>query len=648
MPLRGTFNTKEAKPGVDPEEHLFRLTLAAAGAHTPQEFWQTVAALLSTLAGGGLVRIDYADRTSVGSVEAGEQRAGSGKPLAFEWSEGDDRRVSVTVAPGAAPVPGEKVELVLRSATTLAELVARRALFEFERRRGAFLAELSRWVRAASADPRTLLTYTLRSVMSIAEAHAALVAVTASQGDGLRVVAAVGTGHELQSPMLQLTTHAVEQVVADGTPLLIPRIEEESRNTPEELRDRFGAAMLVPLRTTDGVRGALCVLRLAAERDRPFTLDDASYLDDVAYYIAAGLELVESLKAARQAARRASAMVDGSPIPLALLSAEGTVLQVNDAYTALLGLEDKAAVVGQALASLPLVATGKKLSEALAIAYAGLQWQGRINLLRGDEIRLCEGVATRLEEEPPGELLLAIQDRTDEYLAPRELPAREKPATTVGDSAGGITHEVNGPPTTTRMQADLLDLETGEADADDAVRTVLKEADRAAQIAQRLLSVSRRSAESMKWVQVNDLLRDMIEIRSRLLHSQDVEIRADLTPGLPEVMAVPGDLQQLFGNLITNAEHAVAHSDRRIIVFDTAAAANHVRVRVSDSGPGVKPDLQARIFDPYFTTKDRAKGTGLGLTLSQRIVSELGGKIWTEDSPLGGAAFVVELPIKPS
>lgn len=648
MPLRGTFNTKEANPGVDPEEYLFRLTLAAAGAHTPQEFWQTVAALLSTLARGGLVRIDYADRTSVGSVEAGEQRAGSGKPLALEWSEGEDRRVSVTVAPGAAPVPGEKVELVLRSATTLAELVARRALFEFERRRGAFLVELSRWVRAASADPRTLLTYTLQSVMSMAEAHAALVAVTASQGDGLRVVAAVGTAHELQSPMLQLITHAVEQVVADGTPLLIPRIEEESRTTPEEVRDRFGAAMLVPLRTTDGVRGALCVLRSAAECDRPFTLDDASYLDDVASYIAAGLELLESLKAARQAARRASAIVDGSPIPLALLSAEGTVLQVNEAYATLLGLEDKAAVEGRALASLPLVATGKKLSEALAIAYAGLQWQGRISLLRGDEIRLCEGVATRLEEEALGELLLVIQDRTDEFRAPRKLPARDKPATTVGDIAGGIAHEVNGPPTTTRMQAELVDLETGEADTGDAVRTVLKEADRAAQIAQRLLRVSRPSAESMKWVQVNDLLRDMIEIRSRLLHSQDVKIRADLTPGLPEVMAVPGDLQQVLGNLITNAEHAVAHSDHRIIVIDTAAAANHVRVRVSDSGPGVKPDLQARIFDPYFTTKDRAKGTGLGLTLSQRIVSELGGKIWTEDSPLGGAAFVVELPIRPS
>ena len=64
MPLRGTFNTKEAKPGVDPEEHLFRLTLAAAGAHTPQEFWQTAAAPVSTLAGGGRVRVDCAGRPS--------------------------------------------------------------------------------------------------------------------------------------------------------------------------------------------------------------------------------------------------------------------------------------------------------------------------------------------------------------------------------------------------------------------------------------------------------------------------------------------------------------------------------------------------------------------------------------------------------
>jgi two-component system NtrC family sensor kinase len=67
-------------------------------------------------------------------------------------------------------------------------------------------------------------------------------------------------------------------------------------------------------------------------------------------------------------------------------------------------------------------------------------------------------------------------------------------------------------------------------------------------------------------------------------------------------------------------------------------------VFVDDTGPGVERDLRTRIFDPFFTTKPPDKGNGLGLAMCLRIVSELGGKIWVEDGPLGGARFVVELP----
>ena len=71
------------------------------------------------------------------------------------------------------------------------------------------------------------------------------------------------------------------------------------------------------------------------------------------------------------------------------------------------------------------------------------------------------------------------------------------------------------------------------------------------------------------------------------------------------------------------------------------------RLTVDDSGPGVPREIRGRIFDPFFTTKGPDEGTGLGLAICQRVVTEVGGKIWIEDSELGGARFVVELPAAP-
>jgi two-component system C4-dicarboxylate transport sensor histidine kinase DctB len=104
------------------------------------------------------------------------------------------------------------------------------------------------------------------------------------------------------------------------------------------------------------------------------------------------------------------------------------------------------------------------------------------------------------------------------------------------------------------------------------------------------------------------------------------------------------ELQQVVINLVTNAEHAVKGRRPAVIALATQARDGWVRLIVDDSGPGVPEAVRLRIFDPFFTTKGPDEGTGLGLTICQRVVSEIGGKIWLEDSPLGGARFVVELP----
>ena len=86
--------------------------------------------------------------------------------------------------------------------------------------------------------------------------------------------------------------------------------------------------------------------------------------------------------------------------------------------------------------------------------------------------------------------------------------------------------------------------------------------------------------------------------------------------------------------------------DKAKVHVSTERVDNGVRVCVTDSGSGISADIRQRIFDPFFTTKDPDKGSGLGLSLSHGIVAEMGGKIWVEDAPLGGARFVVDLPLE--
>ena len=588
----------------DPDDPMLHLTLAAAGARTPQTLWQEVADVLSVMY-RGTVQIDFVDRMTVGSVTAGESWSGSGTPLVFELGEGHDDRVNVTLVPGTVPVPGEEVEAILTAAMSLADLVTRRALLDLERRRGAFLVELSSWMLEASADPRSLVKYTLQGAMDLVGGHAALVAATTDDG-GLQVLSAVGEIEDEQRTALQLVESAIGQALSQQSPVLLSRIEDGCREVPDDLRARFAAAMFVPTGDNGRAPGVVCVLR-AADRlhpDKPFTQDDVGNLETVAPRLFACVELIDAVEAAGRAAHRASLMLEECDLPLASIASTTTLTRANKAFSSLLGFEDKHDVVGRDANSLPMVIKDSKLSNVFDQARSGLPWKGRIHLLRGDDLRRCVGVATRLIEVDPDELLLAIRDKTEEF-------------------QGHATRD---------------------EESDGTVGDVMEEVDRAAKVAKEVLALSPPATDLMERVNIDDLIRNIIEIRSRVLHTGPAEIRAHLGSRKSLVTALPEDLQQVFVNLIRNAEQAISGRTNGRILIETTLVNGHVHARVSDSGPGVDPDLRTRIFDPFFTTKDRDSASGLGLAVSKRIVSALRGKIWVEDAELGGASFVVELP----
>ena len=533
-------------------------------------------------------------------------------------------------------------------------MVAHRLDLERDRRLGTFLMELSRWLLAAP-ERDLMLRYTMQSVMSLVDAQGAYVALREPGEDTLRVVTAIGTGVEMHGIELPLEASVSGRVVRTGQPVNTENIlAEPDSYTPADLSRAARAAMIVPLRTSAGVVGAAGVIRYlqlgAQEPPPPFGLVELHYFTAVAAHIAGGLELTQAVTATREAAARAAAMVNGSPLPLALVNSVGRVQQLNEAGRRVFGLGKVGDAMGRTIEKLGLSSSGTPFADVLFAAARSAPWHGRVVVVQpsGDR-RICDCTATVLSGLGSDDVLVALYDRTDELRAQRELIAREKLAT-VGEIASGVAHEVNNPLAAIRMEAELLKRATRDPDADAAATTIVREVDRAARIVRSLLRLARRSDTDPVRVQLNELVRDVAEIRQRVLRADNVELRTELDMAAPPIIGLGQELQQVVINLVTNAEHAVRRVRPAVIQLTTKAreGGGWVRLTVEDSGPGVAQEIRNRIFDPFFTTKDPDEGTGLGLSICQRVVAEVGGKISLEDSEaLGGAKFVVDLPAAP-
>jgi PAS domain S-box-containing protein len=630
---------------------LQSLLRKGSAARRTADFWQAAAEILSEWAGGALLTVCYQGVNESGAVAAGAAGA-SGVTLTADWDDPEGRHVEASLAGAPRDLPAADLEAALEFASDLAVMVGRRAALERERRLGTFVVELARWLLAAP-ETELLLRYTLQSLMQLIEAPGAFVALKQSDGETLRVSPALGEARSLEGLELGLHTSTTGRVVRGGEALMTAdlRLEADASPNAVSLNDAARSALIAPLRTSKGAVGAVALLRYQGPGPAPpptFSLYDLHYLTAVAAHIAGGIELSQAVAATRAAADRASAMVDASPLPMVLVDTGGAVQQLNEAALLVFGHGDKAAALGRHLEALGLSPSGVTVRLMLAGRREGEPWHGRVLVTQesGDR-RICDCTVTGLRGLGSENLLVALYDRTDELRAQRELIAREKLAT-VGEIASGVAHEVNNPLAAIRMEAELLGRSTRDPDASAAASTIVREVDRAARIVRSLLRLARRADTTPTRIQVNELVRDVAEIRQRVLRADNIEVRTKMDQGAEAVLGLGQELQQVVINLVTNAEHAVRGRPAAVILLATEARNDWVRLTVEDSGPGVPPEIRGRVFDPFFTTKSPDEGSGLGLAICQRVVAEVGGKIWIEDSEtLGGAKFVVELPAAP-
>jgi PAS domain S-box-containing protein len=238
------------------------------------------------------------------------------------------------------------------------------------------------------------------------------------------------------------------------------------------------------------------------------------------------------------------------------------------------------------------------------------------------------------------------RDVTEERALTEQLVQQEK-LVAVGQLVSGVAHELNNPLAGVLTFAELL-LEAPPDDPElhEAARTIYTEAKRAARIVSNLLTFARQHAPERASTDLNRVLLDALELRRYSLRVQQVDIVLDLDYDLPCTWADPFQLQQVFLNLIANAEHALGASpaDRRLTVR-TRRRGGLLEAIVEDSGPGIPADQLERIFNPFYTTKPTGQGTGLGLSISDGIVKQHGGRLRAESAAGAGATFVLELPL---
>ncbi len=221
--------------------------------------------------------------------------------------------------------------------------------------------------------------------------------------------------------------------------------------------------------------------------------------------------------------------------------------------------------------------------------------------------------------------------------------------TSLGRVAAGIAHEIRNPLSGINIYLNTLEKIYDRAENLDKVKQILRQIQSASSkiesVIKRVIDFSKPSEPKLVLTDINQPIEEAINLSSVTLRKSGIKIEKILANDLPLCHVDPLLIEEVILNLVTNATEAMKNMDGvKIIKVTSSMKKNSILMRVSDSGPGVNSGLKDKIFDPFYTTKNGS--TGIGLSLCHRIITDHGGSLRVSTSKLGGAEFVIEIPIK--
>ncbi|HEY49824.1 MAG TPA: PAS domain S-box protein, partial [Dehalococcoidia bacterium] len=321
--------------------------------------------------------------------------------------------------------------------------------------------------------------------------------------------------------------------------------------------------------------------------------------------------------------------IENSINAIAISDIDGNITYVNQAGLRVWGGECKEELIGKPYWEL-LGQDDAVREVAKGMKESGC-WEGELISRRKDgtemQIQLLSSVVKDAQGNPV-QTISSFVDVTERKKIEEQLQLAGRLAA-VGELAAGVAHELSNPLAAVQGFAQLL---ASKKDLDESIRgdveTIHREAQRASRITSNLLSFARRHKPEKSLVSINEAIEKTLELNEYRMRVNNIEVQRDFDPNLPMTMADFYQMQEVFVNLLTNAEQAMteAHGRGKLIVR-TQKSGGVIRTTFVDDGPGIAEEDLKRVFDPFFTTKEAGKGTGLGLSICYGLVESHGGHI---------------------
>ncbi len=397
----------------------------------------------------------------------------------------------------------------------------------------------------------------------------------------------------------------------------------------------------VPLCCRDQLQGVLVITELPVE-----VLNDCLHalLLSIGRQIGQTVESLDNIQSLRRSSELLQSVVDGISDPLILLAPDGMLKMVNEAFLLRHKISRKEAL-GKMIDKLntqPECLFTDRLQEL----------DLTVETPHTKEIQLEDGSIFDLffypimsPENAVEEIVCFAKDVTGEKEAERRIQQTEK-LVAIGQLAAGVAHEINNPLGVILCYTDIIkenNEENLEIIAD--IEIIDRHAENCRRIVADLLDFS-RSKESQierREQSINNSIENVLSMVQQQFLKQKIQLTTDLDSTLPDCFIDERRLKQVFLNLIMNSAQAIAVNGE--ITITSRLDGEQILVEIEDNGPGIAKEIQDKIFDPFFSTKEPGQGTGLGLSVSYGIVREHDGEIKVSSVPEKGTVFTVSLPV---
>ncbi|MDH4281214.1 MAG: ATP-binding protein [Myxococcales bacterium] len=343
-------------------------------------------------------------------------------------------------------------------------------------------------------------------------------------------------------------------------------------------------------------------------------------------------------------------LLEHANIPVLVIGRDRGIRVVSSAFGRITGL-DRIELIGKDILQLASQSERVRVLSAFVSAIRGRDvppFELRLPKAGNGTARLLFTLAPILDSEGRVAGVIAIgQDRTEVRELEGQVIHAEKLAT-LGQLAAGVVHEITNPLTSISVYGEYLMNKLTRSGAEESdlkrVERILRSSDRIMSFTRNLLTYARPSKEEAQPIELNGIIEEAVGFCEHILREAGVTVVRNYGANLPKVNAVPGQLHQVFVNLITNACNAAPETGGRISLSTGLQGHDRIRVEIEDNGVGIPAAELDRVFEPFFSTRRKGTGTGLGLSIVKNIMEIHRGVIQVESELGRGTTVLVTLP----